>query len=216
VIVAAFVVSGVVPRHRAVQERRERVEEFQEKYRDWIQAAGGIVDFEDWIGQAVPDGLAAASYDAEVEAAELRAWLVARRDEMQRDAQSARRGIAHIAPPPVIGGAYVEHSYFSDLFDLQTDAEAMGGPSFKLDELATILHETECEEGRYRRDICNPWAWLRLAFERIVGVPRYVLRHVGFSEKAADSTGARLVAAVWSFVVGAAGIGGFIVTIVKA
>lgn len=216
VLVAAFVVSGVVPRYLTVRARRMRVAEFREKYTEWVQVAGNLIDYEDWIGRAVPDGLAGASHDAEADATKLRPWLVARRNEMQRDAQAAGHGIVHIAPPPAIGGPYLPHSYFSDLFDMQTHADVTGGPSFKLDQLATILHETERREGRRRREVYNPWAWLRLAFERIVGFPRYVLRHVGFSEQAADSTGARLVAAVWSFAVGAAGIAGFVVTIVKA
>jgi len=39
---------------------------------------------------------------------------------MQRDAQSVGKGVAYVAPPPAIGGQYMTHSYFTDLFDEQS------------------------------------------------------------------------------------------------
>ncbi len=78
----------------------------------------------------------------------------------------------------------------------------MGSAAFRLDELTTIAHETREREGQARRDLYNPWAWTRLAVERVVGFPRYVLRHAGFSSEATNSTGARIVTVMWSVISG--------------
>ena len=48
------------------------------------------------------------------------------------------------------------------------------------------------------------------SFEHLIGFPRYVLLRAEFG-KAADSAAARAVTVVWSLVVGASGIGGFVV-----
>ena len=75
------------------------------------------------------------------------------------------------------------------------------------------MHETGEQEAQRKRDLYNPWAWARLAFERLVGFPRYVLRHAGFSPGVTDSTAVRLVSVLWSLLVGAAGIGGFVLAL---
>jgi hypothetical protein len=41
---------------------------------------------------------------------------------MRRDAQAVGRGAMYVAPPPMIGGDYQRHAFFSDLFDAQTNA----------------------------------------------------------------------------------------------
>lgn len=204
VLLALFVVSGVLPRYHAWRDRGVRVEEFESQDRAYLaaqerDAVGVISDF----GQP-PEG---------EEAAHLRSWLSARRAEMQRDARSVGKGVNFVAPPPVAGGGrYVPHPYYSDLFDEQSFAEL--GSSFRLDDLATIRHEVELQHRLRRGDLYNPWAWTRLSFERVIAFPRYVLRRAGFA-KTADSTAARLVTVVWSFLVGAAGIGGFVVTLLR-
>jgi hypothetical protein len=214
VLVGTFVISGVVPRSREVVARRKRVEEFERQYAKWAGADSVFPDDDnDLIGTVVPAEWGTAMDEARPVVDKLRPWLVARRDEMQRDARAAGRGVMYVAPPPMIGGGYVAHYYFTDLFDTQTNS--VGSSSFRIDELASIVHETKAQEEQRRRDTVNPWAWLRLSFERTIGFPRYVLRHVGFSEQAADSTGARLVAAVWSFAVGGAGIAGFVISVIK-
>lgn len=70
-------------------------------------------------------------------------------------------------------------------------------------------------EARARRDLRNPWSWTRLAFERVIGFPRYVLRNAGFSQEVTGSTRVRIVTVVWSFLVGASGIGAFVLGIVQ-
>ena len=131
---------------------------------------------------------------------------------MQRDARSVGKGVAYVAPPPAIGGGqYLAHPYFTDLFDEQSFTDH--GSSFRLDELATIRYEIERQEDLRRRDLLNPWAWLRLSFERVAAFPRYVLRRSGF-RTAADSNGARIVTVAWSFLVGVSTIGAFVVGLV--
>jgi hypothetical protein len=201
-LVASFVISGVVPRYLSVRRRLPRVEEFERQYRAYSGARDQ--DYENTSYHYGPP-----AHDEK--SSELRSWLVARRNEMQRDAQEVGKGIVYVAPPPMIGGPFRPHSYFSDLFDEQSFTDH--GPQYRLDELATIIHDTRNQARRWKRDVFNPWAWVRLAFERIVRFPYYVLRRSGFSDKAVASTGARIVTAVWSVLVGAATIAGFVVTL---
>lgn len=205
-LAAGFVVSGVVPRYRGTRDRRERVEAFERQYRAYIEAREQDHQNATYHHYGPPP-------ESE-ESRRLRAWLVARRSEMQRDAESVGKGVIYVAPPPMLGGgSYKPHYYFSDLFDEQS----FTGHSwqFRLDELATILHETERQLRHRRRDLFNPWAWLRLAFERVVGLPRYALRLAGFGTNVTDSTGVKIGTALWSFLVGAAGIGSFILTALR-
>lgn len=204
VLVAALIVSGVWPRWREDKARFARVQEFERQYRAWVESREHDVDVHGHYGYGPPR--------LSDETEELRAWLVARRNEMQRDAEMAGKGIVYVAPPPMIGGAYQPHAYFSDLFDEQsfTDHEA----GFRLDELATIVHDTERQLERRKRHLLNPWAWLRGAFARLVGLPRYVLRLAGFGTNVTDSPGAKIGTAVWSFLVGAATIGAFVIGLV--
>lgn len=109
----------------------------------------------------------------------------------------------------MLGGAYQPHAFFSDLFDNQTNS--VGSQGFRCEELAKIAHETRTQQERAKRALFNPWTWTRLAFERLVGFPRYVLRRAGFSDKVMDSTGARIVSVIWSLLIGAATIGAFAV-----
>jgi hypothetical protein len=143
----------------------------------------------------------------------LRRWLAARRNEMQRDAQAVNKGVRYVAPPPAIGGGYRPHYYFLDLFDEQSFTGY--GSDFRQDELSTIIHEVERLRLRSRHDLYNPWAWVRHAFERVVGFPRYVLRRAGFSKAVTGSTGAKVATVVWSGLVGGATIGGFIVGLLQ-
>lgn len=206
-LVAAFIVSGVVPRYLEVRRRLPRVEEFDRKYRAYLD--GRERDYEGFYsdhGGSPPHG---------DESAKLRAWLTPRRAEMQRDAAKVRKGVVYVAPPPAIGGGnYMPHYMFRDLYDTQSFTE-YAPANLRTDELVTIIHETRYQESAWRRDLFNPWAWLRLAFERLVGFPRYVLRLAGFSTEVTDSAAARAVSAAWSFLVGAAGIGGFVVALLK-
>lgn len=205
VVVAVFVISGVVPRYRTTVARRRRAEAFEAKYSAYVeerereyQSAHGC------YGSELPHGQRAA---------ELRAWLVASRNDMQRDAQAVGKGITYVAPPPMIGGPFRPHSYFADLFDEQSFTGH--GTQFRQDELATTCHELRRQEALRKRAIFNPWAWTRLAFERIVRCPRYVLTLAGFDTKVTDSTGVRVVTALWSFVVGAATIASLIVAVAQ-
>lgn len=207
VLALVFMVSGVIPRHREIKRRRRRVEEFERRYRAYCEARDE--DYADRTGGysyggPTPEGSAAS---------EIRAWLVPRRDEMQRDARAVGSGIIHIAPPPMIGGGYQPHAFFSDLFDDQTNS--VGSTSYRCDALATIAHETRSQEMVAKRALRDPWTWTRLAFERVVGFPRYVLRRAGFSTKVADSAGARIVSVVWSLLVGAATIGAFVLGLIQ-
>jgi hypothetical protein len=58
-----------------------------------------------------------------------------------------------------------------------------------------VLHDAEKERGRQRTELVNPAAWLRRAFERVVGSPRYLLRVTGFGKATVDGTAA--VTVVW-------------------
>jgi hypothetical protein len=212
VLVALFIVSGVVPRYRVWVARLARVEEFYRQYRAWVEADSSIPDYETIRSVTLPDDLTVAADTAASLASELRPWLVARRNEMQRDAESVGKGVMHIAPPPMmISGGYVRHAFFLDLFDDQTNS--IGSTRVRVDDLATIIHEVRRIRDLRRRSLFNPWAWVRLSFERVIAFPRYVLLHAGF-RKAADSTAARVVTVVWSFVVGVSTIGAFVVGIV--
>jgi hypothetical protein len=204
IFVATFALSGVVPCYRAIRARRERIEAFEANYRRWSDLHGEMINAEEWIGAAVPDDISEASDRAMQEAAPLRGWLVARRDEMQGDAQAAGRGTVYTAPPPMIGGGYQPHYYFSDLFDAQTYAEHSS--SFRVDELTTILHTTLQQERHARRALWSPWRWVQLSFERLLRFPAYVLRAAGFSESAANAPSTRAIGILWSFLVGVATI----------
>ena len=183
-----FVVSGVLLRWRSEKARYRRVRDFAHDYRAWLEADGA-------------------------EEARLRMSLAARRDQMQRDAQSVGKGIMYVAPPPMMGGgSYQAHPYFSDLFGTQSYAEY--GPTFRLDELATILYEVDRAKAGWRRGVLNPWAWVRLSFERLIGFPKYVLRQAGFSNTVTNSTGVRILTVVWSILVGSSTIGAFIVGLI--
>ncbi len=43
-----------------------------------------------------------------------------------------------------------------------------------------------------RRDLFNPWAWVRLSFERVVGFPSYILGVAGFGPDVTNSTRVRV------------------------
>jgi len=204
ILLAAFALSGVLPRYLAAGRRMARVEAFERHYRDWTEA-----HHQDLAASSRYGGVRESE-----ESQRLRGWLVARRNQMQRDAEAVAKGVIYVAPPPAVGGGrYVPHSYFLDLFDQQSFTDH--APTFRLDELATTIHETEWQRERWKADLYNPWAWLRLSFERIVGFPRYALRLAGFGSKVTDSPGAKAGTAVFSVVVGLAGIGSFAVLLLK-
>jgi hypothetical protein len=208
-----FIVSGVLPRYRACAARRDRVQEFERQYRRYADAQEVSFSAEEYFGYQSPDDADQAALDrASAEVKEVRPWLLARRDQMQRDAQAVGRGVMWIAPPPMIGGGYTRQDIYQDLFDDSTNA--INSASYRMDELVTIAHETSVRAEQAKRDLCNPWSWIRLAFARVVGFPRYVLRQAGFSGEVVDSTAARFVTVVWSFLVGGSGIGGFIVGLI--
>jgi len=183
--VAAFVLSGVVPRFVRVRAKHQRVRDFQHRYHEFAVTG----------------------------APEPRQWLIARRTEMQRDAESLGQGVTMVAPPPVVGGgSYMPHRMFYDLFSEQSFSEQIG-PQFRLDVLATLEHELAKQEADAKQDLWNPGAWLKLAFERLLRLPRYILQQAGFSERVVNSTGARIVAVLWSIAVGGSTIGGFILLV---
>lgn len=182
-----FVVSAVLPRWLDARARYERVTEFERRY---------------------------LAHEAGDESQ--RPWLIARRAEMQRDAQKLGRGHMVIAPPPAVGGHVTQHAYFGELFDETPYALMVQGDDFLKNELATIAHELEGQTRRAKRNMLNPWAWLRLSFEQVVGLPRYIIKRAGFSAAAADSKAARIVTVLWSVVVGIAGIGSFVLALLAA
>lgn len=181
-----FVVSAVLPRWLDARARRRRVTEFERRY---------------------------LAHEAGDESE--RPWLIARRTEMQRDAQKLGRGLITIAPPPAVGGHVTQHAYFGELFDETPYALMVMRDDFLQNELATIGHELEGQTRRAKRNMLNPWAWLRLSFEQVVGLPRYIIKQAGFSE-AADSKAARIVTVLWSVLVGVAGIGSFVLALLTA
>lgn len=205
VLAAIFIVSGVVPRYREVAARVDRVRMFSSKYAAYVEARDA--DY-----QTGGYGYGSPAHGEESSA--LRAWLVGRRNDMQRDAESVGKGVIYVAPPPAIGGGrYLPHYYFSDLFDEQSYADH--DAQFRQDELATTEHELDRLRDIRRRDLYNPWSWIRLAFERLIGLPRYMLRRAGFGTAVTDSTGAKIVSAVWSALVGIATIGAFVVGLIQ-
>ena len=203
VFAALFVISGVLPTYLTWSQRGPRVEAFDRHYRAYLDARQR--DAETSINPYGPSPLGEKS-------TELRAWLSARRNEMQRDAESVGTGVVYVAPPPAVGGGgYVRHDYFSDLFGQQSFTDYP--PTLRLDNLATIRHEVALRCRQSKSDLFKPWRWAQLSFERVVRVPRYILRLAGFT-KAAESTAARAVTVVWSILVGASTIGAFVVALI--
>jgi hypothetical protein len=182
VLIAVFVFSGVLPRYRRTVERLRRVELFAKNY---VALLNG-------------DQLQ-------------RGWLAAREDEMQVDAQSVGLGVTYVAPPPMLGGgAYIPHGMFADLFNRQSYSDNVTD-AYRLEVLAGVQYQLQRRVEQRRRELRNPLAWLRLAFERLVGFPRYLLRQAGFSARVTDSSLTRAVTVAWSLLVGAATIGAFVV-----
>lgn len=210
VLAVTFMLSGVLPRYIVWRDRVQRVTEFESRYRQWVEADERFDGVEGY-GAAPPDLLAEIDASSK-EAAELRSWLTARRNEMQRDAEAVGKGVMYVAPPPMIGGSYKPHAYFLDLFDVQT--ESLGGRRYRLDDLVTIVHECKWQRDLRWRDLFNPAAWARLGFERLVCFPAYVLKLAGFSDRTAGSSAVKVVSAAWSLLVGAATIAGFVATLV--
>lgn len=209
VLVVTFALSGVRPRHTEWRDRVRRVQEFERRYRRWVGAVEKL-DGEYGHGGPPPEVFEALDEASKI-ASEVRPWLTARRDEMQRDAAAVGRGVIYVAPPPMIGGSYKPHAYFLDLFDRQTDS--IGSRSYRLDDLVTIIHEAEAQRDARRRDLYNPGAWVRRAFERLVGFPAYVLKLVGFSDETAGSSAVKAISALWSLGVGGVTIAGFVLTL---
>lgn len=185
VLSGLFLLSSVTPRYIDVRHRRKRVEDFLARFSSYLE---GDHSHED--------------------------WLIARAAEMQRDALTVRLGVTYVAPPPILGGgAFQPHQMFADLFNRQSFADCVT-PAYKLEVLRTTAHELRARERRCRHDLMSPWSWVRLSFERVVGFPRYVLVQAGFSKKVTDSSLVRAVTVVWSLVVGAAGIGSFVLALI--
>lgn len=187
-LVAAFLVSGVLPTWRATVRRRDRVSAFDTRYRRWVTGDGVEGD---------------------------REWLIARRQEMQRDAMSVGAGRTVIAPPPMIGGPAQEHQMFLDLESNQAYADMLVSPQTRIDELATISHALTTREREQRWRLVNPLAWLWIGFERIVALPRYLLRAAGFKRRVTEASLTRAVSVLWALVVGVATIGGFVLALLK-
>ena len=182
VLIAVFFVSGVAPRYRRTVERLRRVELFAQNYIALLEGDRNK-----------------------------RGWLAARADEMQADAQSVGRGVTYVAPPPMLGGgAYTPHQMFSDLFNRQSYTDNVTD-ALRLEVIAGVQHQLQRRVEQRRRELRNPLAWLRIAFERLVRFPRYLLRQAGFSKRVTDSSLTRAVTVAWSLIVGAATIGAFVV-----
>jgi len=212
VIVGVFLLSGVLPRFVEWRDRVNRVQEFQRQYRIWTDS---VDDLDNQGGYGWPSPEALATIDQRTKTAnDVRSWLAARRNEMQRDAEAVGKGVMYVAPPPIMGGRYKPHAYFLDLFDAQTNS--IGSRSYRLDDLVTIVHEAEWNRDMRRRDLYNPAVWIRLAFERLVRFPAYVLRTAGFSDDTAASSAVKVVSAAWSLLVGGATIAGFVLTLIRS
>jgi hypothetical protein len=180
-----FLLAGVLPHFLGAKRRRARVEAFLRNFSAYLGGNQG-----------------------------LRGWLSAHSVEMQDDAESVGLGVTYVAPPPMFGGGrYLPHPMFGDLFNRQTYADVVS-PAYKREVLLAALHEVRSREAERRRDLLNPMAWVRLAFERLVGFPRYLLRTAGFSERVVDSSAARIITVLWGLLVGAATIGSFVVAVV--
>ncbi len=181
VLGGSFALSGVVPAYLRSKSRVFRVDRFAKRYRGWVED-----DF--------PDG-------------EAREWLIARGSEMQADAAAVGQGVVYVAPPIAVGGGpYRPQHIFSDLAGVTTFGVASRE---RLDALTRTQHQVRVQRKLRRRDLFLPWRWIQLAFERLVGFPRYLLKAAGFSEAVAGSSAARGVGVIWSVLVGAATIGAF-------
>jgi hypothetical protein len=117
----------------------------------------------------------------------------------------------HIAPPPAAGGGPFRPQYiFSDLAGMTT----FGVESL---ERVDVLTQTEYQLGvqaRHRfRDLFMPWRWIQLAFERLIRLPRYLLKTAGFPDSVSGSAAARGVGVVWSLIVGLATIGALVLSL---
>jgi hypothetical protein len=178
---ASFLVSGVLPSFRQERRRSKRVREFRAKYYAWVEGEE-----------------------------DNREWLLARQAEMQRDAHRVGLGTTYVAPPPAIGGgSYRPHQMFMDLLGQQSYSDNVT-VQVRLDTLATVEHELGAQVDKARRDLLNPARWIRLAFERIARLPRYLLKTAGFSDNVTNSGFARAATVLWSFLVGAATIASFV------
>jgi len=133
---------------------------------------------------------------------------------MQRDANRVGLGTTYVAPPPAIGGgSYRPHQMFMDLLGQQSYSDNVT-VQVRLDTLATVEHELDAQVNQTCRHLLNPAKWIQLAFERIAGLPRYLLKTAGFSDNVTNSGFARIVTVVWGFLVGAATIASFVLLLV--
>lgn len=185
VIGGSFALSGVAPAYLRSKSRVFRVDRFAKRYRQWAE-------------EGSPDG-------------DAREWLIARGSEMQADAAAVGQGVVYVAPPIAIGGGpYRPQHIFSDLAGVTTFGVESGE---RLDALTRTQHQVRIQRKHRRRDLFFPWRWIQLAFERLVGCPRYLLKVAGFSDAVAGSSAARGVGVLWSILVGAATIGAFVLSL---
>jgi hypothetical protein len=105
------------------------------------------------------------------------------------------------------------HQIFADLFGQQSYANAITS-AVKREALAQVIHELTLQKKDRRADLWRPTRWLRLAFERLIGFPRYLLETAGFSPRVTESGFARVVTVLWSIALGLATIGGFVVGLI--
>lgn len=189
-LLGVFVLSGVIPTLRDASRRFQRVQEFASRYSAWVKA--GSVGDEDL------------------------AWLIAHKDQVQRDAQRVGHGVTYVSPPPALGGgSYAPHQMFADLFSRQSYTDHIT-PDYRIETLLAVASAWDEQHRLAVSRLVNPFAWIRLAFERVVRFPRYLLKTAGFPENVTDSTGARIVTVLWGLLVGAATIGSFVLMLLRS
>lgn len=184
-LAAAFALSGLAGDSRSDSKRIKLLREFRSRYAAFVEDGGS--------------------------SAQDRTWLIERRQRAQAAAMAVGLGTMWVAPPPMIGGDFRLFQMFSDLFSDSSFTDSIT-PDIRIDNLHEAIHLLEERHADQRRQLVNPLAWLTRAFRRVVKWPVEILKTAGFTSADASIVG-KTLSAFWAFAVGAAAIGGFVLTL---